>query len=136
MLPSYFVGGLLLALSSILSGDFPALVRAVIGGAALFVAYAGMAFAYPGGMGFGDVKLAGVLGIYLAWLGWSELIVGAFAAFVLGGLYSIGLLILRRAGAKTGIPFGPWMLGGAWVAILVGPQIAAGYIALFNLGEM
>jgi leader peptidase (prepilin peptidase)/N-methyltransferase len=84
-------------------------------------------------MGFGDVKLAAVLGIYLGWLGWGELIVGAFAAFLLGGLFAIGLMVFRRAGRKTAIPFGPWMLGGAWIAILFGNTIAGGYLALFGL---
>lgn len=136
VLPAYVVGGTLLAAASVLSGDYRALLGAGIGGVALYLGYALMAFAYPGGMGFGDVKLAGVIGLYLGYLGWGQLIIGAFAAFVLGGVYSIGLLVFRRAGKKTGIPFGPWMLGGAWIAILVGPQIAAAYIALFNLGEL
>ena len=65
---------------------------------------------YPRGMGFGDVKLAGVLGLYLGWFGWGALVVGWFAAFLLGGLFSVGLLLAGRAGRKSGIPFGPWML--------------------------
>jgi leader peptidase (prepilin peptidase)/N-methyltransferase len=99
----------------------------------MYVAYFLMAIAYPGGMGFGDVKLAGVLGLFLAWLGWGELLVGAFAAFVLGGVFSIILLAFRRAGRKSGIPFGPWMLAGAWVGIFLGDSIFAGYLSLFGL---
>jgi leader peptidase (prepilin peptidase) / N-methyltransferase len=133
VLPSYIVGIALLGAASILSGDYGALLRAGIGMAALWLAYLAMALAYPGGMGFGDVKLAGVLGLYLAWVGWGELAVGAFAAFLLGGLFSIGLIIARKAGRKSGIPFGPWMLAGAWVGIFFGESIASGYLALVGL---
>lgn len=134
VLPSYVVGITLLGASSLLAGDYGQLLRAGIGMAALWLAYLAMALAYPGGMGFGDVKLAGVLGLYLAWLGWGTLIVGAFAAFLLGGLFAMGLLIARKAGRKSGIPFGPWMLLGCWVGIFFGDSIAAGYLALVGLG--
>lgn len=134
VLPAYVVGILLLTAASVLTADFDSLIRAGIGMAAMFVAYFAMALAYPGGMGFGDVKLAGVLGLFLAWLGWGQLLVGAFAAFVLGGVFSIILLVLRRAGRKSGIPFGPWMVGGAWVGILLGDIIWTGYLSLFGLG--
>jgi leader peptidase (prepilin peptidase)/N-methyltransferase len=134
VLPSYIVGTALLTATSLLAGDYAALLRAGIGLAAMFIAYFLMAIAYPGGMGFGDVKLAGVLGLFLGWLGWGQLMVGAFAAFVLGGVFSIILLALRRVGRKSGIPFGPWMLAGAWVGILLGDSIWTGYLSLFGLG--
>jgi leader peptidase (prepilin peptidase)/N-methyltransferase len=133
VLPSYVVGAVLLTLQAILSGDYSGLIRAGIGMAALFGFYLLLALAYPRGMGFGDVKLAGLLGLYLGWLGWGDLVVGAFAAFLLGGLFSVGLMIFRKAGRKTAIPFGPWMLLGAWIAILFGNNITTGYLALFGL---
>ena len=133
VLPSYIVGIALLGAASLLGGDYAALLRAGIGMAALWLAYLAMALTYPGGMGFGDVKLAGVLGLYLAWVGWGALAVGAFAAFLLGGLFSIGLIIARKAGRKSGIPFGPWMLAGAWIGIFFGETIASGYLTLVGL---
>lgn len=133
VLPSYAVGIALLGAASLLSGDYGALLRAGIGMAVLWLAYLAMALAYPGGMGFGDVKLAGVLGLYLAWVGWGSLAVGAFAAFLLGGFFSIGLVIARKAGRKSGIPFGPWMLAGAWAGIFFGESIASGYLTLVGL---
>ncbi|MES2169262.1 MAG: prepilin peptidase [Actinomycetota bacterium] len=133
VLPAYAVGALLLGASSVLSGDYWALARAAIGCAALGLIYLVLAVAVPGGMGFGDVKLAGVLGLFLGWLGWAPLTVGALLAFVLGGLFGIALLIIRRGGRKTTIPFGPWMLAGAWIGILVGTPLAAGYLSLFAL---
>jgi len=63
-----------------------------------------------------------------------QLAVGAAAAFVLGGVFGIVLLITRRAGGKTRIPFGPWMILGAWIGIAAGPPIAAGYLNLVGLG--
>lgn len=133
VLPSYVVAALLLSVSSLLAGDPEALLRGAIGMAGLFGFYFLLVLVYPGGMGFGDVKLAGVLGLYLAWTGWGELAVGAFAAFVLGGLFSIVLVLRGRAGRKTRIPFGPWMIIGAWVGIVVGGEIASWYLGLFGL---
>ncbi|WP_396599820.1 prepilin peptidase [Frigoribacterium sp. R86507] len=133
VLPSYAVGGALLAASSILVGDWSALVRAAIGLASLFAFYLIAALSYPGGMGFGDVKLAGVLGLYLAWLGWGEFAVGAFAAFLLGGLFAIVLLVTRRVHRTGGIPFGPWMLAGTWVGVFAGGTVATAYLTLLGL---
>lgn len=130
VLPSYVVLPVLLALASWGSGDWPALLRAVIGGVALWTGYFALCLAYPSGMGFGDVKLAGLLGGALAWLGWGEFAVGAFAAFVLGGVFSVVLLLLGRARRGTGIPFGPWMLLGAAVGVAVGEQLWAAYLGL------
>jgi leader peptidase (prepilin peptidase)/N-methyltransferase len=133
VLPSYAVGGALLAASSILVGDWSAIVRAAIGLASLFAFYLIAALSYPGGMGFGDVKLAGVLGLYLAWLGWGEFAVGAFAAFLLGGVFAVVLLVTRRVERTGGIPFGPWMLAGAWVGIFAGGTVATAYLTLLGL---
>jgi leader peptidase (prepilin peptidase)/N-methyltransferase len=133
VLPAYIVGAVMLIASSAIAGDWGALLRAAIGMAAMFVAYLAMALLYPGGMGLGDVKLAGVLGMFLAWIGWGALLVGAFAAFVLGGLFSAVLLALRRVNRKSGIPFGPWMLGGAWVGVFMGEFLWHTYLSLFGL---
>ena len=133
VLPGYIVGVVLLGGSSLLSGDIDSIISAVIGAASLFVAYLLMAIAYPGGMGFGDVKLSGVLGLFLGWLGWGPLLVGAFGAFLLGGIFSVALVVVRRAGRKSGIPFGPWMLAGAWLGIFAGEAVWTGYLALVGL---
>jgi leader peptidase (prepilin peptidase)/N-methyltransferase len=81
-------------------------------------------------MGMGDVKLAGVLGMALAWLGWGEWMVGAFLAFLLGAVVGIGLMLFRRAGRRSAIPFGPFMVAGAFFGILAGPAIANWYAGL------
>jgi len=134
VLPSYAVAAVLLALASLNPGgtsDWDNLVRAAIGAVALLLVYGVAWFVYPKGMGFGDVKLAGVLGMYLGWFGWGSLFVGWFAAFLLGGVYSVGLLLRGRARRGSSIPFGPWMLAGAFVGILLGQPIADWYLGMF-----
>ncbi|MCX4907977.1 A24 family peptidase [Streptomyces sp. NBC_00878] len=78
----------------------------------------------PNGMGFGDVKLSLGLGAVLGWYGWGVLLLGTFAGFLFGGLYGLGLVIARRAGRKTSIPFGPFLITGAFVGLLVGAYAA------------
>jgi leader peptidase (prepilin peptidase) / N-methyltransferase len=128
VLPSYLVGLVLLGLAALAETELGALERAAIGMAALYTFYFVLALAYPAGMGFGDVKLAGVLGLYLGWLGWAELVSGAFIGFLFGGVVGVGLMIARRAGRKSQIPFGPFMLAGALVAILWGGALGDLYL--------
>jgi leader peptidase (prepilin peptidase)/N-methyltransferase len=132
VLPSYAVGLLLLLPAAVAHGDWAAGLRALAAMTALWAFYFALAFAVPGGMGFGDVKLAGLLGLYLGWLGWGSVLVGTFAAFVLGGLVGVALMLLRRAGRKTAVPFGPHMLAGALLALLAGGPIAAWYGSLLS----
>jgi leader peptidase (prepilin peptidase)/N-methyltransferase len=128
VLPSYVVIAVLLTLACVLGADWGALLRAVIGALALYAFYFVLRVVRPAGMGGGDVKLAGIVGAALAWLGWGSLVVGAFAAFLLGGIFGVLLIALRRAGRKTAIPFGPWMLAGAWVGVVSGQAIAVWYV--------
>lgn len=133
VIPSYVVVGALLVFASVFTGDYGALLRAAIGAVVLFGAYLLLSVAYPGGMGGGDVKLAGVLGMCLAWFGWAELIVGGFAAFLIGGVVGVALMLGRRATRKSAIPFGPWMLLGAWVGLVAGGATAQWYMNVTGL---
>jgi leader peptidase (prepilin peptidase)/N-methyltransferase len=130
-LPSYVVGPVLLAAAvpfgSATLGD---LGRALTGLAVFYAFYFVLVLAYPRGMGFGDVKLAGVLGLYTAWLGWGSFAVALAGGFLLGGVWSIGLVVLRRAGRGSAIPFGPFMLLGAAVAVFAGEPLARAYLDL------
>jgi leader peptidase (prepilin peptidase)/N-methyltransferase len=127
-LPSYVVGIVLLGLAALVDDDSDSFLRALAGMAALYAFYFVLVLVYPKGMGFGDVKLAGILGLYLGWMGWGELIVGAFFGFLLGGVVGGVLMATKRANRKSAIPFGPFMLAGALLAILVGGPIAQGYL--------
>lgn len=133
VLPSYVVGAALLLLADLAPDgrlDTDAAVRALVGAAALAGFYFLLLAVYPRGMGFGDVKLAGVLGLYLGWFGWGTLVVGAFGAFLIGGVFSAVLLASRRAGRKSGIPFGPWMFAGAIVGIVAGEPLWSAYLSV------
>jgi leader peptidase (prepilin peptidase)/N-methyltransferase len=81
-----------------------------------------------GGFGFGDVKLAAFLGLYSGYLGWGELLVALFMPFAVGGIISVLLLITRIKGRKDAIPFGPYMVLGAYLAVFVGEQIIDWYL--------
>ncbi|WP_426998613.1 prepilin peptidase [Pseudarthrobacter sp. N5] len=96
-------------------------LRVVAGAAVLWLFYFALRLVYPPGMGFGDVKLAGVLGMYLGYLGWTHVFAGTFAAFLLGGLWSLGLLAARQGTLKSSIPFGPFMLAGTAAALVLLP---------------
>jgi leader peptidase (prepilin peptidase)/N-methyltransferase len=120
VLPSYpMVVGLLLV-PTVVTGQWGALLRAVLAALVLFVVYLVLALVSPGGggLGFGDVKLAGVLGLLLGWLGWGPVVVSVMAAFLIGGVIALVLLVTRRASRSTQIAFGPSMILGAWVALM------------------
>jgi leader peptidase (prepilin peptidase)/N-methyltransferase len=108
-----------LLLAAAVSGHWGDLGRAALGGLALAAAYLAFAMISRSALGFGDVKLAGSLGTLLAWFGWRTLIAGTVAGFLLGGLVGIGLLLARRATRQQRIPFGPFMIAGAFLAILI-----------------
>ncbi len=132
-LPSYPIAAALLLLPAAIDGLWSDYLRAMAGGAILYAVYFIIVFIYPAGMGFGDVKLAGVLGIYLGWLGWGTLAVGGFLGFLLGGLGGIALILAGRGGRKTKIPYGPYMIVGAFLAIFVGQSIATWYTSAVGL---
>ena len=127
-LPSYVVGVILLTAAALLEQDTQRLIRAVVGMCVLYALYFLLMVLKPGGMGFGDVKLAGVLGMFLGFLGWGALIVGAFLAFLFGGVGGVALMLRGGAGRKTRIPFGPYMVAGAIVAVIAGAQLAHVYV--------
>jgi leader peptidase (prepilin peptidase)/N-methyltransferase len=131
VLPSYLVVAALLGAAAVITGDGGSLVRALVAAAALFAFYFLIAMVYPAGMGFGDVKLAGVIGLGLGWVGWGALVVGGFAAFVLGAVGGLAIARVRGGDRKTAIPFGPFMLAGAAIGAGWGESLAAAYVGLF-----
>jgi leader peptidase (prepilin peptidase)/N-methyltransferase len=98
----------------------------------MFTFYFAVAYAYPAGMGLGDVKLSGIPGGVLGYLSWAALPVGTFAGFLLGAVVSLGILAAGRAGRKSEIPFGPFMIAGALVAIFAAASIAGAYTRLLG----
>lgn len=129
-LPSYAVFVLLLSVGVVASAPPGALVRALLGGLAMFGLYFALWFAYPSGMGFGDVKLAGLLGVATAWVGWGAWAVGVFFGFLYGGAFGIVLLLARGASRKTKVPYGPFLVAGGFTGVLAGGQLFADYLSL------
>jgi leader peptidase (prepilin peptidase)/N-methyltransferase len=121
-------GGVLLAVAATFTGEWTAYGRAWLVAAVLFAAYLGLAVLRPADLGMGDVKLAGVLGLMLGWLGWSTAVLGAFLGFLFGGVTGVLLILAGHADRKTAIPFGPFMLLGALVAIVAGGPLLDAYL--------
>ncbi|MET8880490.1 A24 family peptidase [Streptomyces rubiginosohelvolus] len=119
-LPLAAAAVLLLGGAALLPGHAGSWTSGLLGGLALGGFYLLLFLINPNGMGFGDVKLALALGVALGWYGWTVLFVGGFAGFLFGAAYGLALVLLRRAGRSTGIPFGPFMIGGALTGVLLG----------------
>jgi leader peptidase (prepilin peptidase) / N-methyltransferase len=98
-------------------GSWPDLVRAVVAATAAFAVGYGAAAISPAALGFGDVKLLGLLGLVLGWFGWGALLAGVVLGLLTGAVVSLALLATRRAGWRTALPFGPPLMVGAVLAL-------------------
>jgi leader peptidase (prepilin peptidase)/N-methyltransferase len=123
VLPAIAAGAVLLGLAAALEGDGAAILRAGVAAVVLFAVFLVLALIAPAGLGMGDVKLAALLGLYLGWLGWNVVVVGAAAGFVVQAVLALTLLATRRIGLKGELPFGPAMLLGAALAIGWGTSV-------------
>ena len=105
------------------TGTWGALLRA--GLAAVLAGALGAAghLASPAGLGRGDVKLLGLLGLVLGWAGWGVLLAGVFVGLLVGAAAALALVALGRAGWRTPIAFGPPLLVGAWIALLLAAPV-------------
>ena len=86
--------------------------------------------ATPRGVGFGDVKLAGILGMYGGWLGWSAWTLSLLTASLYAGAVGVVLLASGRAGLRSRVAMGPYLVAGALTAALVGQQLLDGAVTL------
>jgi leader peptidase (prepilin peptidase)/N-methyltransferase len=133
VLPLYPATAVGLVFAGLMGGVWPWL-GALIGATIWLLLIGGMWFLSGGrAMGFGDVKLAPLLGVTLGWVGVSAAAVGLFAAFLFGGLVGAVLLVSRRAHRGSQVPFGPYLLLGALVGLLFGATIGAAYTATLGL---
>jgi len=116
-LPAFPVLIALLAGAAAIGNDTSAFVRALLGGLVLMGSYLLLALLRPGQLGGGDIKLAGLAGLALGWLGWATLLMGAALGFLLSAAASLVLLAARRITLRSEISFGPFLLSGALIAI-------------------
>ncbi|RSN06423.1 prepilin peptidase [Streptomyces sp. WAC 01325] len=110
---------LLLAGAAVVPGSGGSWTSALLGSLVLGACYF-VVFLFSKGFGFGDVKLALVLGAVLGWYGLAIVLVGALAGYLFGALYGIGLMLAGRADRTSRIPFGPFLLAGTLAGVLLG----------------
>jgi len=126
-LPSYPVALALLGIAALTTaGGGRPYVTALAGLATAWLLFAAQALIYPAGIGWGDVKLAGLLGAYLGWLGVGPLVTGLVAGYLLAAGAGLVLLAARRATRRTLVPFGPFLLAGALFAIVLSGPVRLG----------
>ena len=126
LFPGTVVGVVALLAGSLVDGG--ALLRPLLGGVAYFALLFVLALVARGGFGYGDVKLGFLLGVFVAYPAWEVLTVAVLAAFLLGGLISLVLIVSRLRSRKDAIPFGPYLVVGAYVALAWGSTIADWYL--------
>jgi leader peptidase (prepilin peptidase)/N-methyltransferase len=122
------IAGAMLVAGALLDGDADRVVWAAIGAAGYFLFMLILALIVPGGLGFGDVKLAAILGAFVAAEHLGYVLVAAVGSYVIGGLTSAILLIFRLKSRKDTIPFGPYMVIAAYVALFFGQAIVDWYL--------
>ncbi len=117
----------LLAVASAATHDWGAFGRALIAGSVAFAVFFVIHIVSPRGMGFGDVRLAFLLGLALGWLGWGEVAGGLFAGFVYGAVIGMVLIAVKVRGRKQQIPFGPFLATGTMTFVLFGSPLVHWY---------
>jgi leader peptidase (prepilin peptidase)/N-methyltransferase len=122
----YFVTaavGAFLVLASAETGDWRRLVIAACSAAAWTGLFLAINAVSPRWLGFGDVRFVGVLGLSLGWLGVGYVLLGFYLAALIGGAVGIGLIVAKRGGLATRVPFGPFLALGAEIAIFAGSSL-------------
>ena len=112
----------LAAVAALADGDPWAFVHAAIGGTVVFACFHALWWIYPAGMGYGDVRLSALVGFVLGYLGWAELLVGVYSAFLVFAVLGVARALVRRdrSALRTPLPFGPFLLAGALAGIVLG----------------
>ena len=124
------LGAPLLVLASAGTHRWSALLGALIGGAVAFAAFFTLFFAVPKGSGFGDVRLAGLCGGFLGWMGYREVIVGFLISFIVAGVPAAVLLAMHKVNRRTQIPFGPFLAAGTVITVLFGAPVIHAWASL------
>jgi leader peptidase (prepilin peptidase) / N-methyltransferase len=120
VIPTLVAELVLFAVSAAVGPGARAYITALAGMGGAFLFFFLLALISPGGMGMGDVKLSAVLGLALGYFGWARTVLGLFLGFFIGSIGGIALIMARRGGRKTQIPFGPYMALGALIAVFFG----------------
>lgn len=128
--PVLAAGIALMGVAAVLDGDRDRLLTALGGAAAGFAVFLLIHLISPRGMGFGDVRLAALIGLFLGWLGWGHVALGLFGGFLLGSIAGIGAIAAGRS-RKSALPFGPFMASGALLTVWFGDPVLGWYLGGF-----
>jgi leader peptidase (prepilin peptidase)/N-methyltransferase len=118
----------LLVLASAGTHRWSGLLSAAVAGAVVFVAFLALFLAVPKGIGFGDVRFAGLCAGFLGWFGYREALVGFMLSFLVAGLLAVVLLAMHKVQRRTRIAFGPFLAAGTMLAVLFGTPIMHAWI--------
>lgn len=127
VLPSYIISVLLLLPAGAVHADLHGTLRALGGMVALLVLFFALALAYPNGLGFGDVKLAGVVGLYLGWLSWNALFLTAAGSLLIAAIGGSAAVVTKHGTRHMAVPLGPCLVGAAVLALFVAAPISSWY---------
>lgn len=121
--PTFLGTAALVVVTALLAGDRDALVRAALGAVVVFAMFYVLWWIHPAGMGYGDVRLSAVLGLALGYLGWTEVVLGVYGAFLAFSVPGLLIALVRRDRSvlKAAYPFGPFLLGGALAGVALAP---------------
>ncbi len=131
VLPSFAVVAVGVTIHAFLVGETGALLAAVLGMVGMILFYGIPWLIYPQGLGFGDVKTAGLLGLIGGYLGWSSLAVGMVLGPLLAGVFVIIGFATKRVQRSSRVPYGPPLILGAWVGYLYGNVVSDKYLTFF-----
>jgi len=125
--PGTLAGAVLLVAGGLITQDFSAIGRAGVGGAAYFGMLFALALVGRGALGFGDVKMSFIIGIFTGYISLGYVVIAGVGAFIVAGVVAVVLIVTRRSTRKDMIPFGPFMTSAAIIAIVFGQQILDWY---------
>ena len=126
--PATAIGVVLLAAGGVATGEFTSIAHAGIGGLAYFGALFAMALLARGALGFGDVKMSFIIGVFTGYISLGSVLVAGIGAFIVAGVVSVALILARAANRKHMIPFGPFMTTAGIAAVIWGPAIVDWYV--------
>jgi leader peptidase (prepilin peptidase)/N-methyltransferase len=133
LLPAYLATVVILMPAGAARADWYAAVRALGGLLALSAMFFALAMAYPNGLGFNDVKLAGLIGLYLGWLSWTALFLTAVGSLLLAGIGGRVAAVTKHGTRNFAVPIGPCLVGAAVLTLFVAAPISSWYGSLLAI---
>lgn len=130
VLPSYVISLLLLLPAGAETADSTVPLRALAGMVALLVLFFALAAAYPNGLTFGDVKLAGLVGLYLGWLSWSAVFITAVGSLLIAAVTGVGVVLARNGSRYVAVPLAPCLIGAGVTSVFLAAPLSAWYASL------